>query len=605
VPELWLADGSAVVLGPTLARAGEGEIFEVGGRPDLVAKVFHESLTGREVKLAKVAAMVASPPPGAVQADGFVVLAWPKQLLHRDRVGPVGFVMARIDTATSVEIHTVSNPSARTKPLPSAPQWTPHVTWSHLVAVAVNLCQALDAVHRIDAVVGDLQERNILVSDTCRVSLVDCDSMQFTDPTGRVFPCPVGRPEFTAPELKGVDLRTQPRGKPSDLFALAVHIHLLLMAGNHPFLRGKWIGHGEQPDALTLARSGDWAGGPKSRLATHPLAPPPAFLPTDIRALFVRAFTDGATDSAARPTADEWRHALLRVEVTRCHRGQHEIPAGCAVCPWCAIDTERSARKTAPASPVPPQLIRQVPGTSPQPRSRGRAPIYIGVGAVIILVLAIASALFIHSRPGLATATVSQVDLDGLLLVPSQLEAAVGTTGITLDHNDSVMQHDDSVVDQACRALNGAALAGPYAGSGWSAFRDQVLGDAGKSGVSFTHRVDQGVVMFPASRDAGEFFSSSARSWPACSNRSYTTRQAGGSDQQWTVGPVSNANGMLSYHNTTPGDGHWTFTTCQRALTVASNVVVDVEICSTDRSDSESDAAVTVAHQIAAKVPTS
>jgi hypothetical protein len=603
VPQFWLADGTPVVLGPSLARAGEGEIFEVDGRPDLVAKVFHESLTARDVKLAKVAAMVESPPAGAIQADGFVVLAWPEQLLHRDSVGPVGFVMARIDTANAVEIHAVSNPSARAKPLRNAPQWVRHVTWNHLVTVAVNLCQAVEAVHRVDAVVGDLQERNILVSDTCQVSLVDCDSMQFTDPAGRVFPCPVGRPEFTAPELKGIDLRSEPRGKASDNFSLAVHVHLLLMAGNHPFLRGRWTGHGEQPDALALARTGDWAGGPNSRLMTHPLAPPPTFLPSDIRALFVRAFTDGATDPAARPSADEWRRALLRVKVIPCRRNQHQIPIDCTVCPWCAIAAERSARKARTAPPLPQQVIHQVTETPPQKRPRRRTRVYVSVGAAVVGVVAIVSALLIQSQPEPATATVSQAQLGGLLLAPTQLEAAVATAGITLDHNVYAMPADNSVADVACRPLNGAVLAGPYADSGWTAFRNQVLQDPGTSGASFGHRVDQGVVLFPSSHDADAFFSSSAQSWPACSNRSYTTSHAGQPDQQWSVGPISNANGTLSYHNTTPGGDVWAYTTCQRALTAASNVIVDVQVCSTDRSDSDSDAAVTVAREIAARVP--
>ncbi|WP_133692181.1 hypothetical protein [Mycobacterium sp. BK086] len=72
----------------------------------------------------------------------------------------------------------------------------------------------------------------------------------------------MGRPEFTAPELAGANLSVTPREKPSDLFALAVHIHLLSMAGNHPVLRGEWTGGGDQPDAMTLARSGHWAGAP-------------------------------------------------------------------------------------------------------------------------------------------------------------------------------------------------------------------------------------------------------------------------------------------------------------------------------------------------------
>jgi hypothetical protein len=45
-----------------------------------------------------------------------------------------------------------------------------------------------------------------------------------------------------------------------------VHTHQLLMEGNHPFLRGNWVGDGRQPDAMSLARTGEWAGGPNSRL---------------------------------------------------------------------------------------------------------------------------------------------------------------------------------------------------------------------------------------------------------------------------------------------------------------------------------------------------
>ena len=52
---------------------------------------------------------------------------------------------------------------------------TKHPTWSHLVNVAANLCLALESVHRVDAVIGEFQERSILVSDTTRVTLVDCD----------------------------------------------------------------------------------------------------------------------------------------------------------------------------------------------------------------------------------------------------------------------------------------------------------------------------------------------------------------------------------------------------------------------------------------------
>ncbi|MEB3052339.1 hypothetical protein KV112_21845 [Mycolicibacter sp. MYC123] len=383
-----LGSGEPVRLAPLLASAGEGAVYEVAGHPEWVAKIFHPTLNELPSKLDKVAAMVQSPPPGTVQPNGFVVLTWPTELVV-GQSGPIGYVMPRIDTATSVEIHTMSNPVNRMDPLPSAPQWTRNADWNHLVNTAANLCLAVEVVHRVDAVIGDFQERNILVSDTTEVSLVDCDSMQFTDRSGQRYLCGVGRPEFTAPELAGHNLREFPREQTSDLFALAVHIHQLLMAGNHPFFRGTWTGSGEQPDALSLARIGNWAGGPNSQLRTHPLAPPIGFLPEEIQRMFVRAFTDGVQNPAARPSAAEWRAALLRIRLGRCGTGQHQIPAG-AGCPWCAIDAERSARRGRQARALPPRMTvagGRPPPALPQPVSNKAQLIVIGIWTAVAVVL--------------------------------------------------------------------------------------------------------------------------------------------------------------------------------------------------------------------------
>lgn len=393
--DIRLDTGEPLRLSPVLAKAGEGTVYGVVGRPDLAAKVFHPNLKGLEDKLIKVAAMTSSSPPGRVQPNGFVVLTWPTGMLI-EAGRPIGFVMPRISTATSVEIHTMSNPSNRSDPLPGAPQWTRHATWGHLVNTAANLCLAVDVVHRVDAVIGDFQERNILVSDTTQVTLVDCDSMQFTDATGRRFLCGVGRPEFTAPELAGLDLRVQAREKPSDLFALAVHIHQLLMAGNHPFMRGTWTGGGEQPDALSLARIGGWAGGPGSALQTHPLAPSLSFLPNEIQHLFVRAFTEGVRDPASRPSAQEWRDALLRIQLASCPRGIHQMPVTTLRCPWCTIDDERAARQQQQAWARPgtgprPVVSRPITGPQRKPKvsalSKHTNLIVAGLISVIVIVL--------------------------------------------------------------------------------------------------------------------------------------------------------------------------------------------------------------------------
>lgn len=370
-----LDGGGELSMGAVIAKAGEGTVFEVMGHPEWVAKVFHPALGDLAAKVEKVAAMVGVSPPGAVQPDGFVVLTWPVHVLS-DSGGVVGFVMSRVDTRNAVEIHSISNPSNRADPLPSAPQWTRGVTWVHLVNIAANLCLAVEAVHRVNAVIGDFQERNILVADTTQVTLVDCDSMQFIDGSGWQYLCGVGRPEFTAPELASVNLRERARERPSDLFALAVHIHLLLMGGNHPFMRGTWTGAGDQPDALSLAQSGAWAGAPGSLLARHPLAPPVTFLPDEVQRLFVRAFIDGARDPSVRPSAAEWREALLRIQVVTCPRGTHQMPAEADPCPWCAIDDERAQRKaqraTAAAGRPDSQVVYKVAAPSAPPRDPHR-----------------------------------------------------------------------------------------------------------------------------------------------------------------------------------------------------------------------------------------
>jgi serine/threonine kinase PknH len=142
------------------------------------------------------------------------------------------------------------------------------------------------------------------------------------------------------------------------------------------------------------------------------------------------------------------------------------------------------------------------------------------------------------------------------------------------------------VSDQACLPLSAAVQAKVYAGSGYSAVRAQVIAKAQQN------TVDQAVVSFPSAQEASSFFTASIQSWQACSNRQFTLA-ANGNSQQQTVGPVSNTNGTLSA-TVTPANS---LGTCERALTVANNVAVDVTACVGPPG-----AAVSIAHQIAAKV---
>jgi hypothetical protein len=186
---------------------------------------------------------------------------------------------------------------------------------------------------------------------------------------------------------------------------------------------------------------------------------------------------------------------------------------------------------------------------------------------------------------------VAERALDGLLLSPDQVNTAMGATEMTVTKTHTSMSDDSATMaPRECLAIDGSAQAQVYVGSGYTAERDQTL----QEGDNFTHYVDQAVVSFPSANQAGTFFNVSAQQWPAC--RQYTHTQT---NSEWAVGPVSNTNGTLSTSATqlnanAPGWG------CGRALAIKNNVVIDVNTCSANPTDS----ALNIANQIAAKVPT-
>ena len=141
-----------------------------------------------------------------------------------------------------------------------------------------------------------------------------------------------------------------------------------------------------------------------------------------------------------------------------------------------------------------------------------------------------------------------------------------------------------------CNPLDGAGEAAAYVGSGWTAVRGQTVQEPQQTSLT---RFEQGVVLFPSARAAAAFVSASTQSWPACANRSYTGNIG---HHQWSTGPVSTTNGTLTATTTQQGTS-WA---CQRALTARNNVVIDATGCSFNTTEQ----GVSIADQIAAKVPT-
>jgi DNA-binding helix-hairpin-helix protein with protein kinase domain len=260
------------------------------------------------------------------------LLAWPTDLL----ISPdglrrvVGFLMPRVSERRP--LFTFYNPSARR-------QFGPLSNYRYLHRTGRNLAAAVRALHAAGCVIGDVNETNILASETALVTLIDCDSFQIRDPkTGAIYRCRVGRPEFTPPELLSADFATADRTPEHDRFGLAILLFQLLMEGTHPFA-GIYQGKNDPPPYDSRIQAGHFVYGTR-RVPYRPMpaAPPLEILHPDLRKLFLRTFEDGHHNPAVRPDADSWLTALEVAEAAllTCEANhQHRYGNHLAECPWC------------------------------------------------------------------------------------------------------------------------------------------------------------------------------------------------------------------------------------------------------------------------------
>ena len=131
-----------------------------------------------------------------------------------------------------LEIHHLYSVAQRKKDFPEA-------DLGFLLHTARNCAIAFEAVHGHGHVVGDVNQKNVMVSKKGIVAFVDCDSFQVAE-GARIFRCGVGVPEYTPPELHGKNFASLDRAANHDLFGLAVLVFHLLMMGRHPFSGCPW-----------------------------------------------------------------------------------------------------------------------------------------------------------------------------------------------------------------------------------------------------------------------------------------------------------------------------------------------------------------------------
>lgn len=326
-------DQQRVVTVQELGRGGEGIVYTIAGRTDVVAKIYHPDQRTRQ-KQAKLTAMLSKPPhdSGAKLTPPHCALAWPMDLLFAQGQF-AGFLMPNIERSPTV--FALFNPKLRQQRFPTANRYFLH-------RAAQNLAAAVSALHTVGYVLGDVNQKNILVKPNALVTLVDTDSFQVCDSNGMVQRCGVGVPEYTPPELQNKVLNSIDRQPYHDAFGLSVLIFQLLMEGYHPFTGRPMVPMLREVDQLSLhcIAQGIFPYWQNKQVEPPPTAPNFLWLHPNVQHLFVQAFVHGYQTPTARPSALLWARTLQQAEsaLVQCRRDPHHWYSNhLAHCPYCTV----------------------------------------------------------------------------------------------------------------------------------------------------------------------------------------------------------------------------------------------------------------------------
>jgi DNA-binding helix-hairpin-helix protein with protein kinase domain len=325
-PELFDVAGHPLHLGSELGSGGEGGVYELRDRLDVVVKLYRKPLDPE--KSAKITTMAK------FANDRLLKLtAWPTEPVVSGTGAVVGFTMAKI-TGHKLAFR-LSSPKLRLQEFPTA-------SWQFLIHSAANTARAFSAVHDLGHVIGDVKQENLFIGEKATVCLIDCDSYQITINGSRWF-CEVGTPTHQPPELQNIrTYKGVVRTPNHDNFGLAVIIFQMLFMGRHPF-SGRFLGTGEMPMERAIS---------ECRFAYSSNAAATQMLPAlssvglngvtrDVALLFERAFSRQGSQPNGRPSPAEWVRALQDLEqrLKKCAvNPAHHFVGTLSKCPWCEIE---------------------------------------------------------------------------------------------------------------------------------------------------------------------------------------------------------------------------------------------------------------------------
>jgi serine/threonine kinase PknH len=459
------------------------------------------------------------------------------------------------------------------------------------VGIIEQIASALNAAHQVRLVHRDVKPSNILITDDDFAYLIDFGIARAAGETGLTsIGTTVGTWEYMAPER----FRTSTADAGADIYALTCVLYQSL-TGQPPFhgsLEQLALAHMAEPPPKPSALQHGVPPAMDQVIATG-MAKDPAqrFATTKRLATAARAATTEPMrrPPIARPPSHPQFPAAQRPPTTPApppgpHGGQ----------------PPQTPVRPQPATPPPfPHPATPPPSAAPTGKRRRRTLVLAGLAIVAVIAL-VTVVIVTQGRPhsGGSTSTsaalVTAGELDGLLLNAAAINTAMHTSGMTATGDSTSMADDSSeFADRDCLGMAYPAQDLVYSGTGWQDVRRQEFLNPGGT---VTQSVKENVVAFGSADAATAFYDASSQAWSACANRQFEVND-NGKKATWSVGQVSDQNGMLTTSATPISNATWT---TQRALTVKNNVVIDIEAsCGSPPSQYAAD----IAEQIAATVP--
>jgi hypothetical protein len=169
--------------------------------------------------------------------------------------------------------------------------------------------------------------------------------------------------------------------------------------------------------------------------------------------------------------------------------------------------------------------------------------------------------------------------LDGLLLAAENINSVMGGTAMKVSSPlTEMVDHANLMPNVNCLGIWQVGEKAVYDGSGWTAIRGQVLRQpiAG----DWDDVVVQAVVSFPSPDAAQKFFAASTDRWSKCTHHR-VNMTVNGQLTTWQFGDLTRSDTELTMHVTRGGGER----SCQHALSISNNVVVDVTACTAAAGD--------------------